>query len=242
MFQDDIGGATTWDPCNYSHKRMIETSVPLIATTEADETRQRILDAAETIFAEIGYEPATVRAICERAGVKNIGAVNYYFHGKENLYAETVKNALLCCSEGMPFPDWDVGTPPVRKLRDFIRVLMARFLRAPRVPAMQLMMREFAYPSPACRDAVLQHIQPMAQQLHQLLIELLPDTSVEKRWLIGFSIVGQCLYYRQNRAVGEILMGEAFAQLDVDRLSEHVADFTLTALGFAPEPDPRARS
>src|SRR5262245_44017027 len=98
---------------------------------ETDETRQRILTAAEFIFAEIGYEPTTVRAICERAGVKNIGAINYYFRGKETLYAETVKNALLCCSEGLPFPEWPAGTSAVRKLREFIRVMMARFLRAP---------------------------------------------------------------------------------------------------------------
>jgi AcrR family transcriptional regulator len=209
------------------------TSIPDFDIPTTDETRQRILDAAEQIFAEIGYEATTIRAICERAEVKNIGAINYYFRGKENLYAETVKNSLLCCSEGLPFPDWSAGAAPVQKLRDFIRVMMSRFLRAPRVSAMKLMMREFAQPSPACREAVLQHIQPMAQLLHDILMELLPDTPAEKRWLIGFSIVGQCIYYRQNRAVGEILMGDAFAQLDVDRLSDHVASFSLAALGFA---------
>src|SRR5258708_38148479 len=89
------------------------------ASDESDEKRQRILDAAEEVFSEIGYEAATVRGICERAGVKNIGAVNYYFRGKERLYAETVKNALKCCSEGSPFPDWPTSTPPQQMLRDF---------------------------------------------------------------------------------------------------------------------------
>ena len=212
---------------------MIQEPTITEPSTEIDETRQRILDAAEAIFAEIGYEATTVRAICERAGVKNIGAVNYYFRGKENLYAETVKYALLCCSEGLPFPEWPAGTSPVQKVRDFILVLMARFLRAPRVSAMQLMMREFTQPSQACREAVMQQIHPMAQLLHGILTELLPDAAPEKRWLIGFSIVGQCIYYRQNRAVGEILMGDAFTQLDVDRLADHIANFSLAALGFA---------
>lgn len=210
---------------------MNENTANPVLSQEVDETRQRILDAAEAIFAEIGYEATTVRAICERAGVKNIGAVNYYFHGKENLYTETVKYALLCCSEGLPFPEWPVGASPVQKLREFIRVIMARFLRAPRVSAMQLMMREFTQPSPACRAAVLEHVHPMAQLLHSILTELLPDVAPEKRWLIGFSIVGQCIYYRQNRAVGEILMGDAFAQLDIERLADHIANFSLAALG-----------
>ena len=143
---------------------MSESVTSPVLTNDNDETRQRILDASEAIFAEIGYEAATVRAICERANVKNIGAVNYYFQGKENLYRETVKNALRTCSEGAPFPDW-------------------------------------------------------------------PE---DKRWLIGFSVVGQCLYYRQNRAVAEILMGaESIAKLDVDLLAEHIAAFSLAALGFA---------
>jgi len=206
-----------------------------VITSEIDETRQRILDASEAIFAEIGYEAATVRAICERANVKNIGAVNYYFQGKENLYRETVKNALRTCSEGAPFPVWAPNTPPADKLRDFIRVMMSRVLRAARVSSIKLMMREFTQPSQACHDAVMEYIQPIAQTLHGILTELLPETPPEKRWLIGFSIVGQCLYYRQNRAVAEILMGaDAIAQLDVERLAEHIAAFSLAALGFAP--------
>ncbi len=200
---------------------------------EADETRQRILEAAEVVFAEIGYEAATVRGICERAGVKNIGAVNYYFRGKENLYAEVVKGALSCCCDGQPFPVWPAATPPADKLRGFIRVLMSRLLQAPRPAAERLMMREFTDPSPACREAVLQNIKPMANLLHELLGELLPGTPIEKRWLIGFSIVGQCLYYRQNRAVAEILVGkESIERLDVDVLAEHIASFSLAALGF----------
>ncbi|MCE9531884.1 MAG: CerR family C-terminal domain-containing protein [Planctomycetes bacterium] len=201
---------------------------------EADETRQRIVSAAEEVFAQIGFEAATVRGICERAGVKNIGAVNYYFQGKENLYTEVVRDALDCCSEGLPFPEWSAETSPVQKLRDFIRVLMSRFLRSPRIPAMQLMMREFAQPSPACQEAVLKHIKPIANRLHDILAELLPETAQDKRWLIGFSIVGQCVYYRQNRAVAEILVSkEAIDRLDVDFLAEHIASFSLAALGFA---------
>jgi AcrR family transcriptional regulator len=206
-----------------------------VVPAESDETRQRILDAAETIFAEIGYEAATVRGICERAEVKNIGAVNYYFQGKERLYAETVKNALRCCSEGAPFPDWPAGTPPQQMLRDFIRVLMTRFMQSSRLSAMQLTMREMSNPSAACREAVLEQIQPIAQRLHGILVELLPNAAMEQRWLIGFSIVGQCLYYRQNRAVAEILAGkEAIDRLDAGKIAEHIAGFSLAALGFAP--------
>ncbi len=205
-----------------------------VSQVDHDETKQRIIDAAECVFAEIGYEAATVRGICERAGVKNIGAINYYFQGKENLYAAVVKNALHCCSDGMPFPAWGGSVPADRKLVEFIEVMMHRLYQSPRSSAMALMMREFAAPSPACRQAVLENIQPMAGLLRSILQELLPATPPDQLWLISFSIVGQCLYYRQNLPVAKILAGEeVFKRLDAASLAKHIASFSLAALGFA---------
>ncbi len=50
-------------------------------------TRERVLDAAERLFAERGFAATSVRDITDGAGA-NLGAVNYYFRSKENLYVE----------------------------------------------------------------------------------------------------------------------------------------------------------
>jgi AcrR family transcriptional regulator len=50
-------------------------------------TRQRVLDAAERLFAARGFARTSVRDITEAAGA-NLGAVNYHFRSKDNLYAE----------------------------------------------------------------------------------------------------------------------------------------------------------
>ena len=55
-------------------------------------TRGTVLEAAGRVFAELGYEKATNREICGRAGV-NGAAVNYYFGGKEALYEEVLVEA-----------------------------------------------------------------------------------------------------------------------------------------------------
>jgi AcrR family transcriptional regulator len=200
-------------------------------TSAQDPTRLRLLEAAEEIFAEKGYEAATVRDICERAGVKNIGAINYYFQGKERLYAEAVRFAVSCCHEGAPFPDWPPGTTPERKLRDFIHVMLTRLLKAHKAASMRLWMREMTQPSAACAEAVQENIVPTAAVLRQILTELLPDVPDEKRWLLGFSTISQCLFYRQNAAVIEVLVGsDRYAQLNVELLAGHIADFTLAAL------------
>lgn len=54
-----------------------------------NETRTKIIEAAECEFAKMGYEGASIREITQRAGV-NIAAVNYHFGGKEALFKETV--------------------------------------------------------------------------------------------------------------------------------------------------------
>src|SRR5262245_50873942 len=55
-------------------------------------TRQRLLEAAGPVFAQYGFDRATGKEICERAGA-NIAAINYHFGGMQSLYAEVVAEA-----------------------------------------------------------------------------------------------------------------------------------------------------
>ncbi|AXB44056.1 TetR/AcrR family transcriptional regulator [Amycolatopsis albispora] len=54
-----------------------------------EDTRAAMLAAAREMFAELGYEGATVRAIAERAGV-DAAMVNHWFGGKQGLFAQAV--------------------------------------------------------------------------------------------------------------------------------------------------------
>ncbi|WP_328442977.1 TetR/AcrR family transcriptional regulator [Amycolatopsis sp. NBC_00438] len=53
------------------------------------DTRTALIDAARTVFAENGYDGATVRAIATRAGV-DAAMVNHWFGSKEGLFARAV--------------------------------------------------------------------------------------------------------------------------------------------------------
>ncbi len=53
------------------------------------DTRGELLDAARVVFAERGYEGATVRAIAERAGV-DAAMVNHWFGNKEALFTASL--------------------------------------------------------------------------------------------------------------------------------------------------------
>ena len=49
-----------------------------------EATRQRLLDAAERLFAQSGYASVSVRAVTGKAR-QNVAAVNYHFGSKDGL-------------------------------------------------------------------------------------------------------------------------------------------------------------
>jgi AcrR family transcriptional regulator len=207
--------------------------------TSPDDTRRRLLEAAGPIFAEKGFKAANVRQICEEA-CANIGAVNYYFRSKEQLYIETVRLAYESCAGSVPMPVWPEGTPAQDRLRDFVRVFFARLLNPDR-PAWHtsLIMREVSDPTPgACSEFVRNFVRPTFEVLLSILHDLLPtEVPKEKRHLIGASIVGQCLHYLHARHVMPMLLGEETLSYDVGRLAGHVTEFSLAALrGMYPRP------
>ncbi|HEU5118126.1 MAG TPA: CerR family C-terminal domain-containing protein, partial [Isosphaeraceae bacterium] len=52
---------------------------------------------------------------------------------------------------------------------------------------------------------------------------------------ICFSIVGQCLHYKIGRNIGQRLLGpERFSAMTLDYLADHIARFTLAAVGAGP--------
>ncbi|MBG0728028.1 TetR/AcrR family transcriptional regulator [Mycobacterium avium] len=56
---------------------------------KADETRQRIIQAARLVFSERGYDGATFQAIAARADLTR-PAINHYFSSKRALYQEVM--------------------------------------------------------------------------------------------------------------------------------------------------------
>ena len=201
--------------------------------TEHDDPRTRLLDAAGELFADKGFDGATIRDIIGRAGT-NIAAVNYYFRDKEHLYIEAVKHAACGSDQEPPLPEWGPKTPPAEKLRNFIHMMVARMLKnnRPRWHT-QLIMREMVQPTAACTEWVREHVRPNAEVLMQVLGELLPPgTPLWKVYMIGFSIVGQIRFYVQNRPIVNMLVGpENEAHFDADAVADHIAEFSLAALG-----------
>ncbi len=61
--------------------------------TRSDPVHEKLLDAAEKLFAEKGFDGTSVRDITAEAKC-NVAAVNYHFGSKEKLYTEVFRRKL----------------------------------------------------------------------------------------------------------------------------------------------------
>ena len=56
---------------------------------EKQKTKDRLLDAAENLFASKGFDDVSIRELAAAADV-NVAAVNYHFQGKDNLFQQVI--------------------------------------------------------------------------------------------------------------------------------------------------------
>jgi TetR/AcrR family transcriptional regulator, regulator of cefoperazone and chloramphenicol sensitivity len=195
-------------------------------------TRDRILEAAGEQFAEWGFRGATVRMICERAGV-NISAIKYHFGGKEELYSEVLRFWHEYAIKKYP-PLFGVGehSPSEEKLRAFIRSLLFRLLDKGK-PAWfgKLMAREMAEPTRAF-DRMVQDVMRPLNKLLASIVQKMVRGSVSEREILRCctSIIGQCVYYYNSRYMSQLFRQDMSSPEEIERIADHIMHFSLKGL------------
>src|SRR6185369_8594842 len=100
--------------------------VPIAAERRRNVTKERILDAAESLFMEHGFEATSLRAITAAAPA-NLASVNYHFGSKEVLFQAGLTRRL----EPVNQEQLDLLTPLEREAQPeplpCDRILTARF-------------------------------------------------------------------------------------------------------------------
>lgn len=198
-----------------------------------ENTREKILLTAGPMFAQSGYQAVTVRDICDQAGV-NLASVNYYFGDKEHLYIEAVKLARESQNSQHPSYVPKLAGDPSAHLREFIRILLNRLGVAGQSSwQAQLLIREFLSPGEACRVMVESYFRPYFEMLLRIIDGIagrpLPP---EERLRLGFSVIGQCLFYRVSRPIISMFVAQDEFDRDfqVETLANHIAQFSVAAI------------
>jgi AcrR family transcriptional regulator len=200
---------------------------------DLDRTKDRIIDAAGEIFANKGFEQATVRDICQQAGA-NLASVNYYFGDKQRLYIESVKAAHAWKMHHAELPAWPDDVTPEQMLGDFILTFLRQLKLGDRDTWQnRLMRREMMNSETACAELVRESIRPQFEVLLGIVRHFLPaQLSDEQLHLTAFSIVGQCLFYHfADPVVQKLVCPEEYQSQTPEALAEHVLQFSLAALG-----------
>ncbi len=71
----------------------VETGKNNVKRRTGDESKQNILRAACDVFAERGYEKASIREVAKRAQI-SIGGIYIYFPNKQHLYTGLMKSQM----------------------------------------------------------------------------------------------------------------------------------------------------
>lgn len=195
------------------------------------DTRDRLVEAAGEVFAELGFQRATVREICRRANA-NIAAVNYHFRDKESLYAEALRRAH-CAADGKDQLELDVVGDAEQRLRGFVRTFLLRLFDPDR-PAWHglLVARELIEPTSAFDVLVEETIRPRLNLLLAILGDLLgPTASAEDIRRSAHSVMGQLLFYHHGKhLLARLEPQHESTPIDLDHLAEHIARFSIGAM------------
>lgn len=156
-------------------------------------TRLRILDAAECLFMEHGFEATSLRLVTARAKV-NLAAVNYHFGGKDELFRAMLARRLDPLNEqrialleqhqrahasvncetvlsAMLIPALTIARNPRRGGKDFLRLLG----------------RAYIDPSPVLRHFLSERYAPMIARFKDAFGRALPQLGKQElTWRLHF--------------------------------------------------------
>ena len=203
------------------------------------ETRRRLLLAAGEVFAERGFAMATIRDITEKAGA-SVASVNYHFGDKAELYKAVFQQLQVDLQRVIPPRETLQGDAETR-LSIFVRHVLSEMLLRDR-PEWEhvLWTREISAPSPAMLPLIENVVAPLQNLLLEIVAELSdPPASSEQTALQASSVMGQILYFAQNRPIIAELhpdLPHLWQQPDVEAIADHISRFTLGALGRLSKP------
>lgn len=227
-------GAPTRRGPSTTKVRMSRTNA---APGASDETRERLLQAAEEVFLELGYDGTTLRTVASRADA-NIAAANYHFGGKDALLQAMLARRLdalaeerlallehyegagrkpLSCQQAMAalcMPALTIARDPVRGGVDFLRLLG----------------RAYVDPSPALRTFLKDRYARVAARFREAFARALPRLErTELSWRLHF-VLG-ALSYTLARSDPWQLIGTIRAENEDDeRLLGRLVPFVLAGL------------
>lgn len=204
-------------------------------TRPSEVTRERIMKAAERLFAERGYEATSIRAIVARARV-NQAAINYHFSGKEGLYRAVLQAAFRGLTEQQVTHAGEASAMSredalVAFIRRQMRPLLARDEASRHI---RIFNWESVHPTPVFRKLISEEAAPFMTVATDLVRRFLPAADYRTLVIATLWLVGQCSIFVRNRErLADPPLSLAYDEQEVDRLAELVSRWAIAGLRAA---------
>jgi len=191
--------------------------------------RDKFIEAAGKVFAEVGFDAATVQKICSLAGI-DVAIVNSQFGDKLGIYTEVIRSSTFAQQE----PAIEAAFADSSNPRDALRELICQWFERTSnggIPSWfaRIMSTEMARPTPAL-DRVAQAMGTNYLRFRTLVGQIIGcDANDVRTRMCVHSIVGQILHYVQSRAMLARLWPELNLDHEAQRraIAEHIVAFSI---------------
>ena len=195
-----------------------------------DSVRHRLLDAAEKLFCEKGFEGTSVRDLTAQANC-NVAAVNYYFGGKDKLYLEMFRRQMQAIVQLQSETIEKNLSGPNPNLEDFIRAVVtpplhSAYEKQTRGQVMRLMVREVLNKSIQGEKITEDFRVQIMDKMVSALMRLVPELTKEQARLAFASIESLNLH-------PFLFMEHYFHMIDgltFEKLVEHIVGFAAAGI------------
>lgn len=205
-------------------------------------TKERILNAAEQLFCDFGFDNTSLRAITSEADV-NLASVNYHFGSKKQLIQEVLARYLEVLMPSLDEKIKVVTEHPEKASSEklfgsLIEPLLSLECVRPNGTRVfvQLFARAYYESQGHLRRFITENYKPQLKHLNKALLMAVPHlTPSEVFWRWHFAL-GSCVFtMASSNALSEIAAAEYQQQIGIEDLIKKVINYT--AAGFSsPKP------
>lgn len=195
-------------------------------------TKEALLSAAIEVFADKGFDAATVRDICGRAHA-NVAAVNYHYGGKDALYVAVLEEVF---PKDEPHAPGDASGDPEKRLRTFLRTMAGEIYERGNGMVAQrwaIFLREMAKPSHNLDFIVRRQLQPRVDELRDIVAHILGTNAPESVVAVSSTNIWALMldHLLTQPIMDRLTPSRPQVQEDIDALVDHVVTFSLGGLG-----------
>jgi AcrR family transcriptional regulator len=203
------------------------------------DTVDKILDAAELLFAEKGFSETSLRMITSKANV-NLAAVNYHF-GSKNALIQAVFGRFLgplsrLMEQGSKDNNWGVDSN-IPKLEDILRLYTQSLLKIPTSHdnGVAIFMRLMGLAYTQSQGHLRKYLEQQYAKTFRLFMYLVklstPELSAEERfWRIQFAMGSIAFTMSSIQPLTEIFENSKSAVAKPDKVVEYLVPYLVSGL------------